>query len=289
VAEPIAAGDTPLDELQRWMLRVVTHPDGLTTGLAAARDEGLWPAGADTLADIVPGNERLSPEDQLQIYAYAYQERLREVLASENPTVEHLLGADRFADLARAFLGAHPPHSFTLDHLGHHLAPWLDAHDDPVLQAAADMVRVEQAMDKAFDASPQPPADPGALAALPMEAWATARLSFREGLVLLALQHDVMGAMTAAKRELPAEVPPRRPAWVAAYARDFRRFRMALEEHEHRLLARLVAGDTLGDGLQRVALQPTVDVQAMMGSVSGWFRRWMDAGWIVDLTIEETG
>lgn len=269
---------TELEALQRWMLQVVTHVNGLEAGLR----ETPSPGGTELTA-IVPGNERLSAEDQLQIYAYAYQERLREVLASESPTVEHLLGAERFAELARHYLADHPPHSFTLDHLGADFAPWLSAHDDPLLQAAADMVRVEQAMDRSFDAAPQARADPQSLATLPPEAWADARLVFRSGLELLALDHDVMDAMTAAKQGVTATPPPRHPTWVAAYTRDVRRFRMGLERHEHALATALQGGAPLGDALEQVATQPGVDLDQLLPAVRRWFQRWMEAGWIVEV------
>jgi len=281
VAEPIAPGTDALSALQRWMLRVVTHPGGVDEGLAAARAEGLWPAGADELAQVVPGNDRLSPHEQLHIYAYAYQERIREVLASECPTVEHLLGQARFAALVRRYLGDHPPWSFTLDHVGDRLASWLSAHDDPTLQAAADMVRVEQAMDRAFDAPPQASVDPAALAELPMASWAEATLQLRDGLQLLALDHDVMAAMTAAKHGVPAEVPTRRPAWVAAYCADFRRFRRTLDPHEYALARQLQAMRPLGEALQTVATRPDVELAELVPRVQGWFAGWMEAGWVV--------
>ncbi len=277
MADPIRPGATPLDQLQRWMLRAVSHPGGLDAGLAATREEGLWPEGADTLADIVPGNARLSPEEQLHIYAYAWFERLREALAVENPAAEHLLGAERFAELARAYLHEHPSTSTSLDHLGRAFAPWLDEQG---LGAVADIVRVEQGMDRAFDQRRTEAVDPEALE-LPLDAWATARLRFLPGLQLLQLAHDVAPAMDAARADTEAPWPERRRTRVAVYCRDHRRYRMTVEALPAALLDPLLAGDTLGDALAAVAQRPEVDVEELLASVGGWFQQWARTGWIV--------
>lgn len=281
----IAPGSAPLDRLQRWMLRVVTNRDGLEAGLAASRDEGLWPDGADTLADVVPGNDRLTPEEQLHIYAYAYLARLQEALVAESPSLEALLGEERFAALLADYLHDHPSTSTSLDHLGRELAPWLDRRaacdDAPELAAAADMVRVEQGMDRAFDHAPAQPLPADAVASLPPDAWATVRLRFLPGLEVLALDHDVSEALRAARHEEAVPVPPRRPTRVAVYCRDFRRYRRAVDPMEGLLLDALLDGDTLGDALQGVATRPETDVAELLGAVGGWFRGWAEAGWLV--------
>lgn len=284
MADPIRAGTAPLDRLQRWMLRVVTHRDGLEAGLEASRTEGLWPEGASVLSDIVPGNDRLTPEEQLHIYAYAYLARLQETLAAEVPAAEHLLCAERFAELAGDYLHDHPSSSTSLDHLGRHLAPWLEARagadDEPWLSAAADVVRVEQGMDRAFDHPATPAVDGTALSNLPPSAWATARLRFVAGLDVLALAHDVGPAMDAAKAGRPAELPARRTSHMAVYCRDHRRYRLTVAPLAAALLQPLLEGATLGDALQDLALRPDVDLPELLGQVGPWFQQWAGAGWI---------
>lgn len=284
MADPIEPGRSPLDQLQRWMLRAVTHEDGLQAGLAAARAEGLWPEGARTLSDIVPGNDRLTPEEQLQIYAYAYFARLHDVLASELPATAHLLGDEAFASMLRAFLRDHPSATYTLDRVSEPLPAWLEAQGEPLWAAAADIVRVERGMDSAFDAPPSGRADADALAALPPDAWATARLHFVPALRLLSLEHDVIPAMEAARQGMPADAPERRAAWVAVYRTNFRRRRSPLSRPQFLLLQALVDGACLGEALEALALGGEVALDELLPQIGGWFQQWVAEGWVAEIT-----
>lgn len=279
MAEPVGPGADALDQHLRWMLRVVTHEGGVDAGLEAAAAEGLLPGGSPAGGPVV-GDTRLDARDRLHIYAYAFFARIHDVMADELPATRHLLGPGRFEALLRAYLRDHPPGSFSLDRVGAALADWLDAHDEPLLAAAADIVRVERAMDRAFDAPPSERLAPEALATPDL---AHRRLVLAPSLILLALRHDVIPAMDAARADREAAPPPERPTWVVVYRTGFRRRRRAVPRDAFRLLQALASGASLGEALERVGARDDVDTAALIGAVGGWFQQWTADGWIVAL------
>lgn len=270
------------------MLRVVTHPDGVDAGFDAARADGMLPDGAEVLTDVVPGNDRLSPEEQLHIYAFAYFDRIIDVLADEYPTVQHLLSPQHFRRLMREYLGDHPSATYTLNRVGAPFADWLAARAarvakaQPTLSAklafAVDIAIVERTMDEVWD---EPFATAIAfeeLQAIPMEAWADVRLETMPALALLELAHPITEAMNAARDDEAIVVPAPEPAWICVYRDDDRRWRFELTFEQHGLLAALSQGQSLGEAIEAVATSEGADGAAMMSGLGDWFKDWMGTG-----------
>jgi len=277
-----------LDRLERWMLRVVAHPDGVDAGFDAAREEGLLPEGATTLSDVVPGNDRLSPAQQLHIYAFAYFDRIADVLAGEYPTVQHLLSPEHFRRLLREFLVDRPSAAYSLNRVGLPFADWLAersarvAKAQPSLSAklafAVDVAIVERTMDEVWD---EPFADPvpfEQLQAIPLDSWADVHLETIPALALLELAHPVTGAMNAARDGEAIEVPAPTPTWICVYRDDRQRWRFDLSFEQHGLLAALTDDASLGEAIEAVATSEGADVAAMMGGLGEWFKEWMGSG-----------
>jgi len=277
---------TGLEQLQRFMLRAVTHPDGVERGCAAAADEGLLPDGASALADVIPGNDRLTPEEQLGIYAFAYVDRIVEVLAGQFSATTWLL--DDGDAVLRAYLADVPSRTWTLDRVGDGLPDWLAqaagaasrgiGEDAATMRAAADIARVELAMDAVWD---EPFADPVAhevLAAIPPEEWGDLRVQPIPALRLLALSHAVTPAMNAARDEVPAELPSEEAAWMCVYRGGGSRWRFPLDREQHALFAALASGATLGEALHTTAALEGVDLERLVGELGEWFRAWFGSG-----------
>lgn len=108
-----ALGETPLGDVQRWMLTATTHPAGLREGLRAAHaSQGL------DIHTLVASPVGVDPHARLAIYASGYWLRLIECLQAEYPALSRLLGPELFAFFARAYLSEHPSRSPTLHALG---------------------------------------------------------------------------------------------------------------------------------------------------------------------------
>ena len=76
------------------MLEVITHPQGVRTGLGSNEARELLPVAAGRLEDIVLPSSALSSEDRLGIYANMYFWRLVDVLTEDFPAVRYILISD---------------------------------------------------------------------------------------------------------------------------------------------------------------------------------------------------
>ena len=127
----------------------------------------------------------------LRVYGDAYGENLRRALATNFPALARVLSASEFADLAAAYVRAHPPCGRDYVGLGAELAGFLQTHPEP--SALADLAALEQAQLEVQDAPDETArVPPEALAAIPAEKWPGARFVFARALRLVRTAHDVL-------------------------------------------------------------------------------------------------
>jgi hypothetical protein len=122
-----------LDELQRWMQAVVTHPGGVTAGIdsAAARDQiALAPRQVER---VVTRSQALTALERLEIYNRAYFARLLACLREEYSVLAAALGDELFDSFAIGYLQEHPSQSYTLSRLGEKFPEFL-ARTRPVTE-----------------------------------------------------------------------------------------------------------------------------------------------------------
>lgn len=165
------------------------------------------------------------------------------VLEEDFPGVVRAVRHEAFHDLARRYLAAHPPASFTLRDLGRAFPSFIE---DAALR---DVARLEWALVEAFDGPDAPPLDPAALADVPEDAWPHARIVLQPSLQRLVLDH------------------PRRRHVVV-----FRAHVTDLDPTAYALLDEIARGATLEDACDRV-VPPREEIAA-------WFRSWTEAGWL---------
>ena len=108
--------------LQNWMFDAVTTPGGLAEGLQLAKDRyGLTPQ------QVVRGNNLLTAEQRVEIYARGYLLRLLECLYAEFPVLRALCGEQIFDLFATSYIWSHPSTSPSLMDLGAGFAQFLRA------------------------------------------------------------------------------------------------------------------------------------------------------------------
>lgn len=209
-------------------------------GEGARRVRSLARVQAD-VARAILGDEELSEG----LARHREQFFLRHVAALEEDfaSVVRAVGHEAFHDLARRYLAAHPPASFTLRDLGRAFPAFLE---DPTLR---DVARLAWAFVEAFDGPDAPPLDPTALAGVAEEAWPHARIVLQPSLQRLVLDH-----------------PSRRHLVV------FRAMETELDAKAYALLDAIACGATLEEACERVA-PPREEI-------AGWFRLWTEAGWL---------
>jgi hypothetical protein len=149
----------------------VTAPEGVAEGLRELED----PDGHE-LAHLVREDRGLPAVERLGVYANAFFERLRGVLAKDFPALARALGDDAFHDLVRVYLMIHPPHRPSIRDAGAALAAFL--RDDEVaapfrrhLPCAGDLAAFEWVQTEVFDAPDASLLAREDLAAIPPEAW----------------------------------------------------------------------------------------------------------------------
>jgi hypothetical protein len=101
-----------LDELQRWMQAVITHPGGVVSGIKSAEARDQIAVVSEQVERVVTRSRALTAIERLQIYQHAYFARLLECLRQEYSVLAAALGNVIFDSFAVAYLQTHPS-SFT--------------------------------------------------------------------------------------------------------------------------------------------------------------------------------
>jgi hypothetical protein len=263
-----------LAPLQRWMQAVIVHPGTAGEALAAAEAASLLPP--ERVGDVVLPSRTLSAEERLDLYHGMYVLRMAEALESDYPALAHFLG-DRWHGVVRRYVTAHPSRSYTLNHLGRHLADWLP--EAPGLTRrpfCSDLARLEWAVCESFDADETPRLGEAEIAAVPPEGWSQARLVPSAALRLVALRWNANEWLDSARDERHEHPRPRRRAtWVAVFRRSYGVYRRELSLPAFRLLSALVAGAAVGPALASALRRRSAPSPE---TLQRWFRGWAADG-----------
>src|SRR6266849_9451104 len=176
-----------LKQLERLLYRLVTAPSGVGEGLAA--ESGL-PAGG--LGAIVRGDDRLSAEQRVDIYANMYFYRLLDVLKEDFPATLRVLGGDNFHNLATGYLLEYPPTEPSVQYCGRHLANFLRNH--PLRTGApyiADLAALERAVVEVFHGLDAPALEADELRAIAPEKWPALMMRTHPAVQILKLEYRV--------------------------------------------------------------------------------------------------
>jgi hypothetical protein len=245
-----------LRETMQWFARAVMTGDGI--------------AEADRRLTAGP---RMSPGERLDVYVRGYVARLVECLADDFPVLEHALGHEGFAALARTYIARFPSTAPNLNAYGRHMAAFCDEQGRAF---EADLARLEWAVVEVIHAPSAPPLTMDRLAAIPMEAWAEVRLVASQAVRLLRTQYPVNDYFQAVRDERAPAIPAPSPAATVVYRGDTTVWRMGLTPPMAAVLDALLAGDGLGTALGHA--EGTAPEQVMAS-----FREWVQSGLFVDV------
>jgi hypothetical protein len=296
------ASTRDLADLQRAMWRVISRP--LTADNQMQR---RWPDGRRTsqlTAQIAKPNDRLTSFERLEIYNRMYWFRILDSLYDDCPGLRAVLGDAKFLRLAEAYLVKYPSGSFTLRDLPGRLAHFIRSaprHTRPHTALCHDLARFEWARVVVFDTASQPVFTLNDLLDVPVVKQGKLKLALQPYLQLLQLDYPVDDFVLAVKqrtaellrgdasnapsalRQLRAKktvLPKRARTHVAVHRLDGQIYFKRLEPAAYRILVALRDGATLeqalATGIPR-ARNSRVDWAAR---VQGWFRNWMELGWL---------
>lgn len=139
-----------------------------------------------TIIAAISDNNKLSAKERLAIYFDAYRLRLLEVLESDYPKLQALMGKEDFEVLGCHYIEGHPPEHFSLRYFGKDLASFLlnttfySKH--PYLH---EMAMFEWTMGDALDAPDAVVLAKDALQSLPLDCFSELKVHFHPSVVLL--------------------------------------------------------------------------------------------------------
>lgn len=267
----------PLEKLQRWMQATVVQPG--TVAAAVQSPEAAEIVPADRVGEVILPTDGLSSVERMGIYQGMYLMRMEEALAADYPGLQHLLGPRRFFALVQDYVQAHPSRTYTLNRLGDHFPEFVGTAAGLRRPAfCQDLARLELAVAEVFDADETPCLSADEVAAVPAEAWETARLRTVAAFRLLALRYPANDYLQSVREENHDHPRLRaRPSFVAVYRRAYVVCRLDLTRGAHDLLAALAAGVPLGEAVN-AAMTVVSRRPPKPDDLFRWFRQWVAGG-----------
>lgn len=286
-----AAPTRSLEDLQRWMQAVISHPAGIERGIRSEGAREHIEVEPEEVDRIVLPSHRLSSLERLRIYGNAYYARLLECLREEFPALRHAVGEEAFDGFALGYLQRHPSQSYTLGELARHFPEFLSQTRPPEpadelrpnwADFVIDLATAERVYSEVFDG---PGVEQGRVlqaedvASLTAGQWLEARLIPVPCLRLLKVAYPVHEYISALRRQAPIPIPAPQPTHLAITRRDYVVRRRAVSPEEFGLLALLADGAAVGDAIERVANSAGDDLEALAGKLHEWFQGWALAGY----------
>jgi len=187
-------------EFQRRMAEDVRRPLTQNYEMQRTTEDGM--STEEIAAGYITPNARLSSFERLEIYNRQYWFRVISAVSEDFPTLNAVLGAQRFDALILAYLQENPSTSWTLRNLGARLPAFLKEHPEFTgnrRSLALDVARLEWAYVEAFDGKHWDPLAPEDVHAIGPDS----KLSLQPHLQLLALKYPVDNLVLDVKKGIP--------------------------------------------------------------------------------------
>ncbi len=272
---PRPGPESELERIQQLISQLVREPEGVAAALRRDADGAL----ARTLESAVCGNARMSAAERLEVYANAYFFRIHDALKEEYPALAGAVGDAAFNDLIALYLLDFPSRHPSLAHAGARVARFLaeQGRAKPFRDRfpwAADVARLEWAIQVAFDAPDARPLRLDDMARIPPEDWADLGLALHPTVELLELAWPVCALRRASDAGQPVVPPPDpAPEHVLVWRQDERVSYRVLDDLEASALATVARGARFGEILEHAAERLDDDAAPVQGVA--WLRRWL--------------
>ena len=235
--------------VESLLYRLITAPAGVSEGLA--QEQSLGKGG---LAQVVVGDDRLSAEERVDIYANMYFYRILDVLKEDFPATLAVLDADRFHNLVTGYLIEYPPAHFSISYAGEHLADFLRQHplreEFPFLP---DLARLERSLIEVFHAADARPLDAEQMRAIAPADWPGLNLKLHPASLVLELEWNVAPILRAVEQgEKPAH-PARDEITMLVWRIRNRAYYRAIDTAERAQFAALSNGTSLAEICEVIA------------------------------------
>ena len=277
----MSSAKTPsLSELQRWMMDVVTHPEGASAGIDAASKSGTSGLKGQKAHSIVRRSKNLTSLERIGIYQEMYFLRLIEILEGDFSAVRHAIGEDDFPEVAKAYVVAYPSKHYDLCNLGAKFSIFLRAAKTLKHRAfLADLAKLERAIEEVFDEKQVKPLTIDELLGVPKEQWINMRLATVPALRLISSRYPINAYFEAVRADEHPLIPAARATWLAVYRKkNFQVWRMELDRPQFAMLTALARGKTVGQAVEACLEVPEAQSLDLAASVKSWFDEWAASG-----------
>lgn len=238
------------------------------------------------MAGQIVGNERVDAQTRLEIYANAYRLRLLEALEGDFVALRAQIGPERFEEIGRAYVDAHPSDHFSLRwfgrHMGRFLAETAPYRDEPLL---AELATFDWALTDSFDAADSPVANVGDMAAIAPDDWARLVFVPHASLQRLNLEWNAPAIWKAADKNGPLPAPEKAefPVGWAVWRQELQIYFRSLSVDEAFALDALLRGETFGAICE--GLTEWIDAQNVAAHAAGLLKQWLTDGMIREIQI----
>lgn len=158
--------------------------------------------GHERIVAAVSGTPHVPATLRLSIYSEAYRLRLTDALASTLPRLQHLLGKERFAQLAAEYIDLSPSSHPSIRWFGDRL-PRLLRRQFPDQPWLSELATWEWAIAAAFDGADAEPVGVEALAAVAPEQWPELRFKFHPTVQCLPMRTNAPVVFKALSEDAP--------------------------------------------------------------------------------------
>ena len=207
-----------LKALQNLLYRLITAPSGVAEGLAVER---TLPAGG--LGGLVGGDDRLSAEARVDVYADMYFYRLLDVLKEDYPATLAVLGESHFHNLITGYLVEHRPARPSVMWVGKLLPDFLRDHplraDVPFV---ADLAVLEREIVDVFCAADARALEASEMKGVPPERWGAVKIRRIPASALLSVEWRVVELLHAVEDKREWKSPRRGRNRILVWRRNSR-------------------------------------------------------------------
>ena len=263
---------TQLKDLQSLLYRLITAVSGVAEGLATERE--LRAGGLDA---VVLGDDRLSAEARVDIYANMYFYRIFDALKEDFPATLAVLGDDNFHNLVTGYLLEYPPTQPSISHCGRYLADYLRRH--PMRDGAPfieDLAKLERAIVGVFLGPDAPAMGPDSLRAIAPEDWPAMKLRIHPSAQILVLDWRVSELLRAVEEDRPWDPAKPGAVKVLVWRSNARAFYRDLENLEADALEAASRGATFAEICDVVAAN--VGIEDPVAAMNRMLARWLSDG-----------
>ena len=305
----MTGGEIDLKHLQELLYRLIVAPSGVAEGLA---HETMLPAGG--LAQLIATDDRMTPDERVEIYANGYFYRILDVLKEDFPATLAVVGADNFHNLATGYLIDYPPTEPSIHHAGINFPLFITAH--PLRERwpfLGDLALLERTTLESFHAADAPALDIEAMRAIAPEDWPAIAMrlhpatrlvdsTWRVDQVLRAVENVSSQSVCAVEDANIFLEPDREDVAIVVWRRSACVFYRALEkvEREALHLANAQNGATFAEICEAVATAASSDESSaregevtigtdggeeVAATINRLFARWLQDGLLVRATL----